>query len=143
MLYPEWSARLKTIAKDYAAKYMEEQLFKYSSAALERVVQLSPVGDPSLWKSPAPPGYIGGLFKNNWFVDIGRISPRTRTQIDATGSQSLSEKSRLSSIKSNPFTTVYIHNSLPYALRLENGWSTQAPTGMVAVTVNSLASGIR
>lgn len=142
MLYEQWRMKLQQIAKDYPKKHFVDVITKYSNAALETVVQLSPVGDPALWKSPAPPGYVGGLFKNNWMVDIGRINPRIRHQIDASGSASLAERSKFSSLTSNPFTTVYIHNSLPYAIPLEHGWSTQAPTGMVSVTVASLKSGI-
>jgi hypothetical protein len=33
---------------------------------------------------------------------------------------------------------IYLQNSLPYALRLENGWSKQAPGGVLALTVNEL-----
>jgi len=36
------------------------------------------------------------------------------------------------------FTPVWISNGLPYAQRLEEGWSKQAPTGMVAVTLASI-----
>ncbi|AOA58215.1 hypothetical protein [Acinetobacter larvae] len=36
--------------------------------------------------------------------------------------------------------TVYIQNNLPYALRLENGWSQQAPSGIYALTFLSVAS---
>ena len=35
----------------------------------------------------------------------------------------------------NGHTTVYIANNVPYILRLEDGYSGQAPSGMVAVTV--------
>lgn len=31
--------------------------------------------------------------------------------------------------------TIWIVNNLPYAYRLEHGWSKQAPSGMVSVTV--------
>lgn len=36
---------------------------------------------------------------------------------------------------SSPYTVVWIANGLPYAERLENGWSKQAPAGMVRLTV--------
>lgn len=37
-----------------------------------------------------------------------------------------------------PFTTIYITNSLPYAVALEEGGSQQAPAGVYAVTANNL-----
>ena len=35
----------------------------------------------------------------------------------------------------NTMPPIYIQNNLPYANRLENGWSNQAPAGMVALTI--------
>ncbi|NBT33816.1 MAG: hypothetical protein EBT13_18445 [Rhodobacteraceae bacterium] len=35
---------------------------------------------------------------------------------------------------------IYIQNNLPYANRLENGWSGQAPQGMVALTVAEVSA---
>ncbi|MGE6580397.1 hypothetical protein ACQKD0_05100 [Vreelandella aquamarina] len=37
-----------------------------------------------------------------------------------------------------PFTIVYIQNNLPYAQRLEDGWSQQAGEGVYAVAANNL-----
>lgn len=134
----QWSAKLNALKKTFPEEHFVPFVEKYATAALHGVVDRSPVGDPKLWRSSPPPGYIGGLFKNNWFVDIGGITPQTRTEISAAGSSSLAESSKLSSIRSNPYAAIYIHNSLPYANRLEHGWSKQAPLGMVAVTVASL-----
>ena len=30
-----------------------------------KLIYKSPVGNPDLWKSPPPPGYVGGRFRNN------------------------------------------------------------------------------
>ncbi|MEE4465532.1 hypothetical protein V2S84_25980, partial [Azotobacter chroococcum] len=35
---------------------------------LAKIVDRSPVGNPSLWQSPPPPGYVGGRFRGNWQV---------------------------------------------------------------------------
>lgn len=35
------------------------------------------------------------------------------------------------------YRPIYIQNNLPYALRLENGWSKQAPSGVYGNAVNS------
>ena len=34
-----------------------------------------------------------------------------------------------------PYQTIWITNNVPYILRLENGWSDQAPNGMVTLTL--------
>jgi hypothetical protein len=41
--------------------------------------------------------------------------------------------------KLKAYENCYIQNNLPYAERLENGWSKQAPNGMVKVTMYELA----
>lgn len=40
------------------------------------------------------------------------------------------------------YPTVYIQNNLPYGLRLENGWSKQAPTGVYQNAFNSAIASI-
>lgn len=46
------------------------------------------------------------------------------------------ERIKLAALK--PFDVWYINNNLPYILRLEDGYSDQAPHGMVAVTLAEL-----
>lgn len=36
--------------------------------------------------------------------------------------------------------SIFMTNSLPYSIRLENGWSTQSPAGIVGVTMTRIAS---
>ena len=95
------------------------------------IILSSPVGNKSLWENPnsAPPGYVGGRFRSNWFLSFGAPSSKTT---DSTSEQSnrLNEVGEISKVKySNTYT---LANNLPYAERIENGWSTQAPAGVVA-----------
>ncbi|MFB6349482.1 HK97 gp10 family phage protein [Moraxella sp. ZJ142] len=41
------------------------------------------------------------------------------------------------SLPKHTYPTIYIQNNLPYALRIENGWSKQAPTGVYNNAFNS------
>jgi hypothetical protein len=41
-----------------------------------------------------------------------------------------------------PYSIAYIQNNLPYAQRLEDGWSKQAPAGMVALSLAELQAEI-
>ena len=41
-----------------------------------------------------------------------------------------------------PGQTIFITNSLPYAMRLEHGYSKQAPAGMVKLTVQNYAQAV-
>ena len=100
-----------------------------------RIVMKSPVGDPDLWKNPhsAPPGYVGGRFRANWQYGIGQINTLVTDDIDETGEISLSE---LTKVPTPSYGIIhYWTNSLPYAITLEDGHSTQAPQGIVGLTV--------
>ena len=77
-----------------------------------------------------------GRFKGNWNVSLGApnystIKTATSTPLGASASKSIvSELLKIDGTK-----PVYISNGLPYAARLESGYSTQAPFGMVDITL--------
>jgi len=96
-----------------------------------RVIQRSPVGDGSYWQSPPPPGYAGGRFRGNWFYNFGSPSVDFTTAIDPSGSATLFKI--IGGIVDRAGVH-YIANNLPYAERIESGWSRQAPQGMVGLT---------
>lgn len=97
------------------------------------LVERSPVGNPSLWKRKPPPGYVGGRFRANWQVQAETPSFATTDDIDQTGQATISRLSTLvSAMRAGGL--IYFNNSLPYAQRLEDGWSGQASGGMVEIT---------
>ena len=99
-----------------------------------KVVMRSPVGDGSLWKYPPPPGYVGGRFRANWQYGFGSIPSGDLPDIDASGGASTVRIN--SGLATSPTAGIhYLVNNLPYAKRLEDGWSSQAPSGMVGLTV--------
>ena len=101
---------------------------------ITEVDRRSPVGDPSYWKSPPPPGYKPGLFRGNWQIGIDREPLSEIGRIDPSGAVATAEN--LAAIPKEAFGHVYyLTNNLPYANRIENGWSRQAPAGVVGLTV--------
>jgi hypothetical protein len=91
----------------------------------------SPVGNPSLWMSLPPPGYVGGAFRRNWQHGFGSAP----TAILEGTSNAAGQEIR-ASVNGSPAGGVhYVVNNLPYAIALENGHSGQAPQGMVGLTV--------
>lgn len=78
-----------------------------------------------------------GRFRGNWQVAIDNIPEGTLEIDDANGTATVSAATaaaagvRLGDV-------IYLINNLPYAQRLENGWSGQAPAGMVGITVEEL-----
>lgn len=106
----------------------------YSDLVVSELVSLSPVGDPSTWKNPPPPGYVGGHFRGNWQASVGSPETRTTDRIDSDGGATI--RAAAASVAGVALgDKIYITNNLPYARRLEYGWSQQAPAGMVRITM--------
>jgi hypothetical protein len=81
-----------------------------------------------------------GRFRGNWVVGIGNknnasYAKRTRSSAEKQGA------SRINQFK--PFKTIFISNNLPYARRLNEGWSEQAPANFVSLAVKRAAKGRR
>lgn len=80
-----------------------------------------------------------GRFRGNWQVGIGSINHDISSPADNASLQTQPSTFNLSKAQSALVTykgqIIYISNSLPYAQRLENGYSKQAPAGMVRLTV--------
>ncbi len=97
----------------------------------------SPVGDASLWQSPPPKGYVGGRFRGNWQYGnyAGDGIPMNRLDnIDPSGEAT--QAAIAAAIPSNAAGIRHVLiNTLPYAMVLERGHSTQAPHGMVGLAV--------
>jgi len=99
------------------------------------LVEKTPVGNPDLWQNPdnKPDGYVGGHARANWSHSIGALVNQEFKEIDATGGASIDRI--ISSVPIKAAGKVhYIQNSLPYMQALEDGHSSQAPNGMVALT---------
>jgi hypothetical protein len=85
-----------------------------------RIVERTPVGNPMLWKYPAPKGYNPGTLKDSWRITLnGAEMSAGGLLLDVKGTDA----------------TATIYNPQPYAQRVEYGWSTQAPQGMLRLTV--------
>lgn len=106
----------------------------------KRIMFRSPVGDPAYWQSKYKPvGYVGGAFRANWQYGFNQQPSGEIAGTDKTGSATLGKIK--SGINSSPAYGIhYLVNNLPYSIRLENGWSTQAPGGMVKLTALEFGS---
>ena len=75
-----------------------------------------------------------GRFRANWTCGIGSIDSSISNKTDKSGSATLNQTiGVLQGWK--PGKTINLTNSLPYARRLEYGWSKQSPQGMVRLTI--------
>jgi hypothetical protein len=79
-------------------------------------------------------GYVGGRFRGNWQFSIGVPAVGELERIDPNGAVTLAAlRAEVATLTAGQ--TAYIVNNLPYAIPLEYGHSTQAPQGMVRVTL--------
>jgi hypothetical protein len=104
-------------------------------AILRNLIFGSPVGNPSLWQNPnPPPGYVGGHFRRNWQVSIGGFNETEISGIDPAGAATAAGgKNKIDAFvrRGKPGPNLVIQNNVPYANRLAQGHSAQAPAGWV------------
>lgn len=88
-----------------------------------------------------------GAFRGNFQIVIGSgdAAPIARKDAgargtDPSGASLAAEEAKLATAQ--PFGVVSIVNALPYAERLEKGWSQQAPSGVFALTAAELQAEI-
>lgn len=120
------------------------------------IVMATPVGNATRWRgniaraakglAPLPKGYVGGQARKNWVITVDTPNRTVREGVDQSGQQALSDGFSVVAGLQQP-GRVWISNALPYMEPLENGWSKQAPQGMVARAVAAVtakyAGGVR
>ena len=118
-------------ADDKANAFVRKIIFDVDTS----LVLKSPVGDPKYWKRKPPPGYVGGRFRANWQLGVDNINLTTTEQKDKSGGPTINKL--VGALPEKVLgKIIYTTNSLPYAIRLEEGHSwRQAPNGMVRVTL--------
>lgn len=116
------------IDREWAAKVedVHEFVSLVGLTALRGVVNKSPVDT--------------GRFKGNWNLGIGEVDETTTESTDKDGGPTIvrGDISLQSYGATEGFPVLNVSNSLPYGPRLEDGYSGQAPSGMVGLTVAEL-----
>ncbi len=138
-----FTADMTKFCKNEAPDYLDGVIRKVLIETGERIVQRSPVGQPRYWESPAPKGYVGGRFRGNWQYGFSVMTDEQLDVIDASGSATIAKLTN-SALSTKAVGVHFIYNTLPYAERLENeGWSDQAPFGMVSLVELEFAQIVR
>ncbi|WP_248691163.1 hypothetical protein [Pseudomonas mosselii] len=78
-------------------------------------------------------GYVGGRFRSNWQLTTGAPAAGEIEDIESAGERL--DRLLVAAGDLSAGEVAYIVNNLPYAIPLEYGHSSQAPSGMVRVTV--------
>lgn len=92
-----------------------------------------------------------GRARGNWQLTIEGGQPEVTENEDTSLGEAPASASRppagptfnrinagIGATKGKPFSRYDLVNGVPYIVRLEQGWSKQAPSGMVAITVDRL-----
>lgn len=124
----DFALSLERLGEELTDDVIVEVTKKLSMQALRGVVLKSPVDI--------------GTFRNNWNVSTGTRDDTTTMGGDKSGNAAIAKGNAVISTLP-PYTVVWISNNLPYARRLETGWSKQAPAGMVALTLAELEAQLR
>lgn len=140
MSFEKWLATMK----DHQKKTLEacEKTINTSIREMgEKLIERTPLGDPSLWHYPAPKGYHPGTLRASWEFNtrgVGRDvkTGKFKSQSNTTGNESNLEQWAGIKLQTPAPQAVTIANRQPYAWRVEYGsWSTQAPQGMLRITL--------
>ncbi|UXZ43602.1 hypothetical protein [Pseudomonas soli] len=78
-------------------------------------------------------GYVGGRFRSNWQLTAGNPASGEIDEVESAGATITKLVAVAGDLTLGE--VAYIVNNLPYAIPLEYGHSTQAPAGMVRVTI--------
>jgi hypothetical protein len=116
----------------------------------KQIVELTPIGKPELWAINQgrakgdlikPAGYVGGRLAANWQYGKNEVpegelfEPNNYIGYPDKTATVSTQMSKLQ-VGQGAGNIHYLANNLPYAQRIEDGtWSTQAPAGMVGITV--------
>ena len=103
------------------------------------LTRVTPVGDPSLWKDPAPAGYVGGRARSNWFMSSGAANRTTTEDTQPTKSAQVANNA-IAAANAVIYPTIIISNNLPYILPLNDGHSSQAPKKFVEMEINRVTN---
>lgn len=129
--------------REAVIKATQETVKVVAISLFSGVINSSPVGNPDLWlyNHPErgyidyvgylgyPEGYVGGSFRSNWFLSFN--GPTDKVTDNKRGKAARLRE--VAAIESRDYSSEYwLTNNLPYAERIENGWSSQAPAGVIA-----------
>jgi len=79
-----------------------------------------------------------GLARGNWQVTEGAPATQPIKRLDPSGEKAIKEGSGVIRTWNVRSKVLWITNMVPYAEKLENGHSKQAPNGMVELTLNEI-----
>jgi hypothetical protein len=119
----QFTAQVGRFADEDVPQRVQQVQQKIGLQALRGVVNKTPVDT--------------GRARGNWQTTLGDPATGTLDTTDQGGNQTIARGSSTVTT-AEPFSVIWLSNNLPYIERLENGYSQQAPNGMVSTTVTEI-----
>lgn len=117
---------------------MNRVTYESLAAMIVRLDEVSPVGDPGLWKNQADAfrkvmaGYMPGQFRGNWQLGINAMPTGWLPgNLDPSGTSTVAKNIGLIPAMASRGYKFYLVNNTPYGIALEEGHSTQMPYHMI------------
>jgi hypothetical protein len=105
--------------------------------AIDRqLVMSTPVGNPDLWKRPAPKGYVGGRARANWIPTLNVPATAAVEKRDKAGAATMALLAPVTA-DFKLGDQIWLSSNIKYIQRLNEGHSTQAPAGFVELAIQS------
>jgi hypothetical protein len=111
-------------------KAFGEDLMPQEHLALQKTIALDLLRR-IIFRTPVDTGRARG----NWQVNLGRALDQSVAQVDKNGVVALAQGASAISNAIFPYGVITIFNNVNYITFLEGGSSSQAPTGMVSVSI--------
>lgn len=129
--FKQFSAEVGLFAEEEVPRRVQQAQQKIGLQALRGVVLKTPVDT--------------GRARANWQTTIGTPASGELDRQDKSDTNSNIAIAQGSQVveAAQPFSVIWLTNNLPYIERLENGYSQQAPNGMVSTTVTEISSQFR
>jgi hypothetical protein len=124
----QFALSLERLGEELTDEAMRQVTQKLALQALSGVVLKSPVDT--------------GRFRGNWNVSIDTADRSVSDVADKGGTATIARGQGIITAVP-PYRVIWLSNNLPYARRLETGWSKQAPAGVVALTLAELEAQLR
>lgn len=119
-----WKGKRPTDFALDIVKDCETHVKKVAGIGLQSVVVGSPVQD--------------GAYRGNHRISINTDDHSYDLQEQDLNGSSTITKGNAEIVKFKLGDVVYLQNNLPYALRIENGWSGQAPNGVYSIAFQNM-----
>ena len=132
----EFNAGLDDFADNEVPEFVEMAVRRVAFAIDRALVMSTPVGNPDLWKRPAPKGYVGGRARANWIPTLNVPATAESGKKDQQGSATIALLSPVAQ-RFRLGDTIWLSSNIPYIVRLNEGHSTQAPSGFVEMAIET------